>query len=139
MLPPYAFTPSTIKRALQLWLFSNVGGTLFLTAQFAADRLTDYPIALLAGLVAALVSLCIVPLVIPFFTLMTRFYSAWTRRSMALAGVTLFYGAANGLLLLLVPFDSLLSLLSLSAPYLAAALLTVGWLYGPARREPAAA
>jgi|GEM_PF-3784430 len=139
MIHSYAYTQSTIKRAFQLWLFSNVGGTLFLTGEFALDRLTDYPIALMTGMVAAMISLCIVPLVIPFFTLMTRFCSGWSRRSMALVGVSLFYVAANQLLLLFVPIDSLSSLLGMSFPYLLAALLTVGWLYGPAlRKQPAA-
>ncbi|GAA3954413.1 hypothetical protein [Hymenobacter algoricola] len=132
MTHSYAAISSTIKRTFQLWFFSNVGGTLFLAAQFALDRLTDYSIALMAGVVAAMISLCVVPLVIPFFTLMGRFYAAWSRRSMALAGVGLFYVAANQLLLLFLPFDSLGSLLGISFPYLAAALLTVMWLYGPA-------
>ncbi|TGE19328.1 hypothetical protein [Hymenobacter elongatus] len=125
-------TYSTIRRTLLLWLLSNFGGTLWLLIDFSLDRLNDYSIALMVGLVAAIVSLSIVPLVLPFFALMSSYYSGWSRRSMALAGITAFYILANQLLLLLMPIDSLSSLLALSLPYLGAALLTVLWLYGPA-------
>lgn len=125
---------ATLLRTIQLWLLSNAGGTLWLLGYFAADRLDDYPIALLTGMLAAMVSLAVVPLVIPFFAVMCRFCAGWTRCYVALLGVVLFFLLANELLLLLLPVGSVLSLLELSLHYLGAALLTVGWLYGPARR-----
>ena len=82
---------STITRTLILWLLSNLGGTLWLTLDFASDRLEDYSIALMAGLIAALVSLAIVPLTVPFFTLMNVLRTGWSRRTVALLGVTLFF------------------------------------------------
>ncbi|WP_426492974.1 hypothetical protein [Hymenobacter sp. 102] len=130
---------STITRTLILWLLSNLGGTLWLLVDFASDRLEDYSIALMAGLMSALVSLAIVPLVIPFFTLMSGFRTEWSRRTMALAGVTLFFLLANQLLLLLIPVDSLRGLLPMSLPYWVAAVLAVLWLYGPAKRVAVAA
>jgi hypothetical protein len=42
---------------------------------------------------------------------------------------------ANNLLLLLLPIDSLASLLEMSLPYLGSAVLTVLWLYGPSARS----
>ena len=137
----YAAAQSTLKRTFQLWLFSNLGGTLLLTALFAAERLSDYSIGLMAGTVAALVSLAVVPLVLPFFWIMEKQFSSWPRRTMALVGVSLFYVAANQLMLLWVPLNSLSELLTLSSPYLAAALLTVLGLYGPGlgQRHSAAA
>lgn len=140
MLHYYASTSrSTIARTLVLWLLSNLGGTLWLLLDFASDRLEDYSIALMAGLVGALVSLAIVPLVVPFFTLMSGFRASWSRRTMALAGVTLFFLLANQLLLLLIPIDSLRGLLPMSLPYWGAAVLAVLWLYGPAQRVAATA
>jgi len=139
MLHYYAATSqSTTTRTLILWLLSNVGGTLWLTFDFASDRLEDYSIALMSGLVAALVSLAIVPLVVPFFTLMSGLRASWSRRTLALGGVTLFFLLANQLLLLLLPINSLRGLLSMSLPYWGAAVLAVLWLYGPARRVVAA-
>lgn len=140
MLHYYASTSqSTIARTLVLWLLSNLGGTLWLLLDFATDRLEDYSIGLMAGLMGALVSLALIPLVVPFFTLMSGFRANWSRRTMALVGVTLFFLLANQLLLLLIPVDSLSSLLLLSLPYWGAAVLAVLWLYGPARRVAAAA
>ncbi|AHJ98848.1 hypothetical protein [Hymenobacter swuensis] len=135
MLHYYAATSqSTITRTLILWLLSNVGGTLWLAFDFASDRLEDYSIALMSGLVAALVSLAMVPLVVPFFTLMSGLRANWSRRTLALSGVTLFFLLANQLLLLLLPINSLWGLLPMSLPYWVAAVLAVLWLYGPARR-----
>ena len=139
MLHYYAATSqSTITRTLILWLLSNVGGTLWLAFDFASDRLEDYSIALMSGLVAALVSLAMVPLVVPFFTLMSGLRANWSRRTLALSGVTLFFLLANQLLLLLLPINSLRGLLPMSLPYWVAAVLAVLWLYGPARRVVAA-
>ncbi|MBT9391723.1 hypothetical protein KLP40_00995 [Hymenobacter sp. NST-14] len=125
---------STVTRTLIMWLLSNLGGTLWLLLDFASDRLEDYSIALMVGLTAALASLAIVPLAVPFFTLMNVLRTGWSRRSMALLGVTLFFLLASQLLLAFVPLESLTELLPLSVPYWLAAVLTVLWLYGPARQ-----
>lgn len=137
MFYSYTSVQSTLLRTLLLWLFSNVGGTLWLLIDFSLERLNDYSIALMTGLVAAMVSLVIIPLVIPFFTLMTRCCSDWPRRTMALLGVGLFFLTSNYLLLLLLPIGSLGGLLEMSLPYLGAGLLTVLWLYGPAQQTVA--
>ncbi|TGE10275.1 hypothetical protein [Hymenobacter fodinae] len=133
MVNSYSSVHSTLIRTLLLWLLSNLGGTLWLIIDFSLERLTDYTVALLVGLVAAMISLAIIPLVVPFFAVMTR-YSDWPRRTMALIGVGLFFLVANYLLLLLLPVTSLTGLLDLSLPYLGSAILTVLWLYGPAAR-----
>ncbi|NVO85291.1 hypothetical protein [Hymenobacter terrestris] len=124
---------STITRTLILWLLSNLGGTLWLVLDFSYARLDDYSIALMVGLTAALASLAIVPLVVPFFLLMSRLQSNWPRRTMALTGIILFFLLINVLLFDLVPMNSLAELLPFSLPYGVAAVLGVLWLYGPAR------
>ena len=137
-MPALASTQSTIFRSLLLWVLSNAGGTLWLLLDFTLERFDDYPVALLTGLVAALVSLAIIPLVIPFFALMCYLRVGLSRRMLALGGVTLFFALANQLLLALLPIgSSWTGLLSLSFPYWIAALLTVLWLYGPARQPGA--
>ncbi|RPD50204.1 hypothetical protein DNI29_05250 [Hymenobacter sediminis] len=128
-------TYSTTARAFILWIFANLGGTLWLLLDFALDRFDDYPIALMTGLVAALVSLAIVPLVIPFFSLMCKLRVGLSRRSLALVGVTAFFLLANQLLELLLPVNSMRDVLNMSLPYWAAAMLTVLWLYSPSQRE----
>ncbi|MBX0290889.1 hypothetical protein K3G63_10590 [Hymenobacter sp. HSC-4F20] len=128
-------TYSTITRAFILWALANLGGTLWLLLDFSLDRVDDYPIALMTGLIAALISLAIVPLVIPFFSLMCRLRVGLSRRSLALGGVTLFFLLANWLLEWLLPVGSSASLLSMSLPYWAAAMLTVLWLYSPGQRD----
>ncbi|WP_019948561.1 hypothetical protein [Hymenobacter aerophilus] len=137
---PHLYTSanqSTIARTLILWLLSNVGGTLWLTLDFASERLDDYPIALMVGLTAALTSLAIVPLVLPFFVLMGRLRADWPRRTIALTGITLFFLLANQLLLGFIPMKSVAALLPFSLPYGVAAVLGVLWLYGPARHVAA--
>ncbi|QJX45890.1 hypothetical protein HMJ29_02635 [Hymenobacter taeanensis] len=68
---------------------------------------------------------------------MTR-CSDWSRWTMALLGIGLFFLVANYLLLLLLPIHSLMALLEMSLPYLGSAVLTVLWLYGPAARPTVA-
>ncbi|GGG31824.1 hypothetical protein [Hymenobacter glacieicola] len=126
---------STITRTFILWALANTGGTLWLLLDFSLDRIDDYPIALMSGLVAALVSLAIVPLVIPFFSAMCRLRVGLSRRSLALVGVTLFFLLANQLLEVLLPIDSMTHLLNMSLPYWAAAMLTVLWLYSPGQQS----
>ena len=131
---------STITRTLLLWLLSNLGGTLLLGMGFAlTHQLNDSTIAIAAGLLAALITLPLVPLALPFFALVTRFCPACSRRSVALLGVTLFFLAANELLHLLLPFATFWGLLEMSVPYLAAGLLTVSWLYSPNGKSSTAA
>ncbi|OWP63914.1 hypothetical protein CDA63_06795 [Hymenobacter amundsenii] len=132
-LPYTTANYSTITRTFVLWLLSNVGGTLWLLLDFAYERLNDYPIALMVGLTAALISLAIVPLVVPFFALMSRLQTDWSRRTVALTGIVLFFLLANHLLLGLIPLESVTDLLPFSLPYGIAAVLGVLWLYGPAR------
>lgn len=133
-------TQSTITRTLLLWLISNLGGTLLLGASFAlTHQLTDSTIAVAAGLLAAVITIPLVPLALPFFALLARFCPAYSRRSVALLGVTLFFLAANELLHLLLPFATFWGLLEMSAPYLAAALLTVVWLYSSGGKTSTAA
>lgn len=137
LLQAASTSQSTVMRTGILWLMSNLGGTLWLLLDFSLDRLADYPIALLTGLVAAIASLTIVPLAIPFFALMCYLRVGFSRRTLALLGVTLFFLLANQLLLHLLPIDYLGSLLRMSWPYWVAAVAAVLWLYGPAQREDA--
>ncbi|UOG73994.1 hypothetical protein MTX78_17950 [Hymenobacter tibetensis] len=132
MFNAYTSVQPTIIRTLLLWLFSNLGGTFLLGLGFAlTHRLNDSTIAVAAGLLAAIITLPLVPLAVPFFAVLGRVCSGWSRRSMALLGVTLFFILANELLRFMLPFVSLEGLLEMSSPYLAAGLITVFWLYSP--------
>jgi hypothetical protein len=122
---------STVYRALILWFMSNLGGTLLLGAILASGRLEDASIALLAGMLAIIVTAPLVPLAVPFLALLSRLQPNWSRRSIAALGVTLFFVLAHQLLVLLLPFLSSVSLLEMTAPYLVAAWATVFWLYSP--------
>ena len=122
---------STVLRALILWFMSNLGGTLLLGAILAFGRLEDSSIALIAGMLAVIITLPLVPLAVPFLALLSRLQPNWSRRSIATLGVTLFFVLAHQLLVLLLPFLSSLSLLEMTAPYLVAAWATVFWLYSP--------
>jgi len=139
MLKSSTSIPSTITRTLVLWLLSNLGGTFLLGFGFAlTHRLNDSTIAVAAGVLAALVTLPLVPWALPFFAVIPRFCPACSRRSVALLGVTLFFLAANELLHLLLPFATFWGLLEMSVPYLAAGLCTVGWLYSPSGKTSTA-
>ncbi|MBC8083827.1 MAG: hypothetical protein H7Z21_11500 [Hymenobacter sp.] len=132
----------TIVRTLLLWLLSNLGGTCLLGLGFGfalTHRLNDSTIAITAGLLAAIVTLPLVPLAVPFFAVLSRYCPDWSRRSMALLGVGLFFLLANELLRFLLPFASLGGLLEMSLPYLATGLLTVFWLYSPGGKTSTAA
>ncbi|HEX8425200.1 hypothetical protein [Hymenobacter sp.] len=131
MLKSYSSIQPTIVRTLLLWLISNIGGTLLLGIGFALRRLDDSTIAIAAGLLAAIVTLPLVPLAVPFFAVLGKICAKWPRRSMALLGVTLFFLLANELLHLLLPFATFWGLLEMSLPYLASGVLTVLWLYSP--------
>ncbi|MBF9142014.1 hypothetical protein [Hymenobacter properus] len=123
--------PSALASTLYIWLFTNVGGTAQLVASFGLDEPADLKVPLLIGLVAALFSLAAVPLAVPVFALAQRACTSWRCRFTALAGVLLAYAIANALLLYALPLGPPASLLGLTWPYLAAALLAVAWLYRP--------
>ncbi|MBC6696765.1 hypothetical protein [Hymenobacter sp. BT190] len=110
---------------------SNLGGTLLLGLTLAFGRIEDASIALVAGLLAIIITLPLVPLAVPFLALLSRLQLNWSRRTMAALGVTLFFMLAHQLLVVLLPFLSSLSLLEMTAPYLVAAWATVFWLYSP--------
>lgn len=131
MLQSYSRIRSTIIRTAILWLFGNLGGTLILGLCLSLNRLDDCTLALGAGLIAAIISLPLVPLGIPFFAVLGKTCRSWSRRSIALLGVVLFFLLANELLRFFLPFLTWSSLLELAVPYLIAALGTVFWLYSP--------
>ncbi|MDF7813392.1 hypothetical protein [Hymenobacter sp. YC55] len=140
MLKSYSSVQSTIARTLILWLLSNLGGTLLLGIGFAlTHRLNDSTIAVAAGLLAAIITLPLVPLAMPFFAVLGKICAAWPRRSMALVGVLLFFLLANEVLHLLLPFATFFGLLEMSFPYLVAGVLTVLWLYSPGGQTSTAA
>lgn len=126
------FSKHAVQRGFTLWLLSNLGGTLLSGAVFSLDRAEDFTIGLLSGLLAAVVSLPIVPLCIPYLAVVGRLCSCWSRRTAALVGVVLFYSAVNLLFLHFLPIITLDSLLSMSLPYLVAALGAVLYLCEPA-------
>ena len=119
------------SRTLTTWLLSNLGGTLWLVIDFCRDSPTDIGIPLIIGLMAALISLSTVPFAIPFFALGQRLCTGWHCRLMALMGVVAVFSLGNFLLLNFLPIGPASSLLSLSRPYLGAAMLAVIWLYRP--------
>jgi hypothetical protein len=123
--------PSALTSTLYIWLFSNLGGTTKLLLDFGLAEPADVKVPLLIGLVAGLLSLVAVPLAVPVFALAQRAYTGWRCRLTALAGVLLAFAAANALLLYGLPLGPPATLLSLTWPYLAAALLAVAWLYRP--------
>ena len=118
-------------RTLRTWLLSNLGGTGWLVLDFCRDSPTDIAIPLIIGLMAALISLASVPFVIPFFALGQRLCTGWKCRLLALTGVVLVFALSNFVLLKLLPIGPVSSLLSVSHPYLGAAMLAVMWLYRP--------
>jgi hypothetical protein len=118
-------------RTFHLWLLTNLGGTGLLVMDFCRDSATDIAVPLLIGFVAALLSLVAVPLAIPFFALAQRQCIGWHCRLVALAVVIIGFCAANYLLFSLLPLGSLNNILSMSQPYLGAALLALAWLYRP--------
>jgi len=128
------FSKKSILKGFALWLLSNVGGTLLLGAHFSLERAEDFTIGLLSGLLAAVVSIVLVPFCIPFFEVVGNLCACWSRRTAALIGVVLFYSAANFLLLYFLPILTLESVVSMSFPYLLAALGAVFYLYHSAGR-----
>ena len=128
---PTTSQATATARTLRIWLLTNIGGTGWLVLDFCRDSPTDIPVPLIIGLMAALLSLAAVPLAIPFFALAQRHCAGWKCRLTALAVVLLGYSAGNYLLMNLLPIGPVSSLLSVSQPYLIAAVLSVIWLYRP--------
>lgn len=118
-------------RTLHIWLLTNLGGTAWLVLDFCRESPSDIEVPMIIGLMAAVLSLAAVPLAIPFFAMAQRYCTGWRCRLTALAVVVLGYAAGNYLLSNLLPAGSISSLLSISQPYLAAAVLAVMWLYRP--------
>jgi len=118
-------------RTLSIWLLTNLGGTAWLVLDFCRESLADAEVPLLIGLVAAVLSLVAVPLAIPLFALAQHHCNAWRCRLSALAVVLLGFCAANYLLMTQLPLGPVSSLLSISRPYLVAAVLAVMWVYRP--------
>ena len=118
-------------RALTVWLLSNLGGTSWLVLDFCRDSPEDYAIPLVAGLMAALLSLATVPLAVPVFALAQRQCTSWRCRLLVLAAVLLVFALGNFTLLHLLPIGPASSLLRFSWPYLGTALVSALWLYRP--------
>ncbi|MDO7846899.1 hypothetical protein Q5H92_11065 [Hymenobacter sp. M29] len=127
---PVAY-PSALASTLYIWLFSNLGGTAKLLVDFGFDEPQDLQVPLLIGLLASVASLVAVPFALPIFVLAQRACTSWKCRLTALAGVLLAFAAANYLLLHWLPLGPPESLLRMTWPYLAGAVLTVAWLYWP--------
>lgn len=126
-LPNYS-----LRKALSLWLLSNLGGTVLLTLDFALDNPADFSIGLLSGLLAAVVSLVVLPLCVPMFLLLGRLPTCTARRMLGAVAVLGCYALANGFALHHLPVVDMRSLLTMSLPYLAAALAAVYFLCEPA-------
>jgi hypothetical protein len=123
--------PTATARTFHIWLLTNLGGTVWLVLDFCRDSPADIVVPLIIGLMAAALSLAAVPLAIPFFAVAQSYCTGWRCRLTALAVVLLGYTASNYLLMSLLPIGPLSSLLSISQPYLAAAVLAVMWVYRP--------
>ena len=133
--------PSAFTRALRLWLLTNLGGTCWLVLDFGSDHSRELVVPLIIGLMAALISVAFVPLIFLFFSLAHRTRTNWRCQLVAMTGVVLVFMLVNFLLLQLLPIGPVDSLLSLSLPYLGAALFAMVWLYGlqeaPSREKQA--
>jgi len=129
----------SLRKALSLWLLSNLGGTILLTVDFALDRPADFSIGLFSGLLAAVVSLAVLPLCVPIFTLLGKLPTCTARRTIGAVAVLGCYALANFFVMHHLPVVDLRSLLTMSLPYLAAALAAVYFLCEPAppRLQPA--
>ena len=100
-------TRAALKHTLTLWLISNLGGTLILAIKFSLDRLDDAIIALVSGAAAAILSLFILPLWIPFFSMLNCVECRRVQYLVMLSGSVLFYFLANILLLCFFPLGTL--------------------------------
>ncbi|MBW3128277.1 hypothetical protein [Hymenobacter profundi] len=127
-----SLTNYSLRKALSLWLLSNLGGTILLTLDFALDRPADFSIGLFSGLLAALVSLVVLPLCVPLFSLLGQLPTCSARRTIGTAAVLGCYALTNFFVMHHLPVVDLRSLLTMSLPYLAAALAAVYFLCEPA-------
>ena len=124
-------TSTATLRTLSIWLLTNIGGTTWLVLDFCRDSVSDVMVPLIIGLMAAVLSLLAVPLAIPFFALAQRACTGWRCRLTALMVVILGFAAGNFVLLNLLPLGPVNSLLTVSEPYLVAAVLAAMWVYRP--------
>lgn len=135
MQTSYSTPTSATARTFYIWLLSNLGGTGWLLLEFGLEHPIDISVPLAMGVMAALISLVYVPFAIPLFALAQRACTGLRCRLVALAAVVLVFGLANFLLLHLLPLGSLSSVISVSKPYLLAALLAAAWVYRPAAAQ----
>jgi hypothetical protein len=129
MASSYATTRTALMQTLTLWFVSNLGGTLLLTLKFFLDRPNDAVIGLVSGLIAALLSLAIVPIWVPFFALINCVDCRRTQFLVMMLGSVLFYFLANTLLLYLMPLSTLDGVIDMTFPYLLSALITITYMY----------
>ena len=129
MAKHYEVTRTALKHTLTLWLISNLGGTLILAIKFSLDRLDDAIIALVSGAVAAVLSLFILPLWIPFFSMLNCVECRRVQYLVMLSGSVLFYFLANILLLCFFPLGTLDGVMELTFPYLLSAIVTITYIY----------
>ncbi|UOR05605.1 hypothetical protein MUN82_00550 [Hymenobacter aerilatus] len=132
MLSFTSLTNYSLRKALSLWLLSNLGGTILLTIDFALDRPADFSIGLFSGLLAALVSLLVLPFCVPLFRLLGQLSTCSARRTIGTVAVLGCYAVTNFFVLHHLPVVDLRSLVTMSLPYLAAALAAVYFLCEPA-------
>lgn len=127
---------SALGRTLRVWLLGNLGGTGLLTLDFSSKYPSDLAVPLVMGLMAALLSLALVPVAWPFFAMAHRACTGSRCRILALSGVLVVFAVSNVALLHWLPIGPFSTLLSFSRLYLGAAVLAVAWLYRP-RPAPA--
>ncbi|OUJ75447.1 hypothetical protein [Hymenobacter crusticola] len=129
MAKRYEITRNSLKQTLLLWVLSNLGGTLILAIKFSLGRLDDALIALVSGGIAALLSLFVLPLWVPFFSAINCVECRRVQYLVMLSGSVLFYFIANILLLYCFPLGSLDGVMELTFPYLLSAFVTITYLY----------
>ncbi|WP_324676171.1 hypothetical protein [Hymenobacter sp. GOD-10R] len=129
MAKRYEITRDSLKHTLSLWVLSNLGGTLILAIKFSLGRLDDVIIALVSGCVAAVLSLFVLPLWIPFFSAINCVECRRVQYLVMLSGSVLFYFMANILLLCFFPLGTLDGVMELTFPYLLSAIVTITYLY----------
>ncbi|GGE95592.1 hypothetical protein [Hymenobacter cavernae] len=124
-----AATRATLVQTLIIWLVSNLGGTFFLALLFGLDHPTDVAIALIGGMLAALLSLFLIPLWVPFFALINCVECRRTQFLAMLLGSVTFYFIANLLLLYLLPLGTLDGVMEMTFPYLLSAFIAITYMY----------
>jgi hypothetical protein len=129
MANSFTITRTAFVQTLTLWFVSNLGGTLLLACKFSLDQADDAVIALVSGLIAALLSLAIIPIWLPFFAWINCVNCRRLQFLAMMLGSVLFYFLANALLLYVMPLGSLDGILELTFPYLLSALIAISYTY----------